>query len=105
MSQCYSIIIDQGISAPGHSKEVVDGINAIDKRYMDKLMSNGQVLGSNILYSQILMHSCTQKNDVSLAKTFQKYLSMEHCKHRIIDQGKYRKRAIIRKWTDKEYHV
>ena len=31
MSQCYSIIIDRGISAPRHGKEVVDGINAVDK--------------------------------------------------------------------------
>ena len=34
MSQCYSVIIDRGISAPGYGKEVVDGINAIDKRYI-----------------------------------------------------------------------
>ena len=32
MSQCYSIIIDQGISAPGNEKEVVNAINAVDKR-------------------------------------------------------------------------
>ena len=29
--QCYSIIIDRGISAPGNDKEVVDGFNEIDK--------------------------------------------------------------------------
>ena len=38
--------------------------------------------------SQILMHSSTQKNDVSLAKEFQKHLSKEHWKHDVIDQGK-----------------
>ena len=27
LSQCHSIIFDRGISAPGHGKEVVDGIN------------------------------------------------------------------------------
>ena len=31
MSQCYSVIIDQVISTPGHGKEFVDGINAIDR--------------------------------------------------------------------------
>ena len=30
MSQCYSIIIGWGISAPGHVKEVVYGLNAVD---------------------------------------------------------------------------
>ena len=28
MSQCYSVIIDQGISFPGHVKEVIDVLNA-----------------------------------------------------------------------------
>ena len=27
------------------------------------------------------------------------------CKHGVIDQGKYRKRASKIKWTDREYHV
>ena len=34
MSQTYSIIIDRGISAPGHGKEVVDGIIDAIKRYI-----------------------------------------------------------------------
>ena len=38
MSQTYSNIIDRGISAPGHGKEVVDGLNAVDKRYIYQLM-------------------------------------------------------------------
>ena len=72
LSQCHSIIIDQGISATGHGKEVVYGINTIDKRYIYQLMSNFQRTGSRIFYSHILMHFCTPKNDVSLDKEFQK---------------------------------
>ena len=34
MSQCYPVIIDYGISAPGYVKDDVDGINAIDKQYI-----------------------------------------------------------------------
>ena len=34
MSQCYSIIIDWGIGAPGHDREVVDRINDVDKHYI-----------------------------------------------------------------------
>ena len=34
MSQTYSIIIDRGISAPRHGKEVMGGHNAVDKRYI-----------------------------------------------------------------------
>ena len=42
LSQCHSIIFYLGISAPGHGKEVVDGLNDIDKHYMYKFMSTVQ---------------------------------------------------------------
>ena len=42
LSQFHSIIFDRGISAPGHGKEVVDGINTIDKRYMYQSKSTVQ---------------------------------------------------------------
>ena len=61
MSQCYSVIIDWGISAPGHGKEVLDGPNAVDKRYIYKFMSNVKLPGSNRFYSQIQMHTGKQK--------------------------------------------
>ena len=85
MFKCYSIIIDRGISAPSHVKEVVDGINAIEKRFIYQLMSNVQPQGSKKFDSHILMHYFTENSDVSMAKRFQKHLSMEHCKHGVID--------------------
>ena len=68
MSQCYFIIIDQGISTPGHGKEVVNGINAFDKRYIYQFISNVQLPGSNIFDSQMQIQTGNQNNDVSLAK-------------------------------------
>ena len=65
--QYHSIIIYQGISEPSHGKEVVDGINASENYFIYQLMYNGQLPGSKQFDSQILMYSCTQKNDVSLA--------------------------------------
>ena len=75
MSQCYSIIIDQGISAPGHDKKVLDGLNAVDKRYVHQFMSTVQLPGSNRFDSQMQMHTGNQNYDVSLAKEFQHYLT------------------------------
>ena len=68
MSQTYSIIIYCGKSAPGHGKEVVDGLNAVDKRYIYQLMSKVQLPGSVRFGSQIKMHTGTENKDVSLAK-------------------------------------
>ena len=61
MSKCYSIIIDQDISAPGHGKEVVDGLNDFDKRYVYQLISTVQIPESIIFDSQIQMHTGTEK--------------------------------------------
>ena len=68
MSQCYSIIIDIGISAPEHGKEVVYVLNAANKRYIYQLMSTFQLPVSIRFDSQIQMHTGTEKDDVSLAK-------------------------------------
>ena len=61
MSKTYSIIIDRGISAPGHRKEMVDGLNAVDKRYIYQLMSKVQLPGSIRFDSQIKFHTGTKK--------------------------------------------
>ena len=71
ISQCYSIIIDQGISAPGHDKEVVYVLNAVDKHYIYQFMSTVQLPGSNRFDSQMQMYTGTEKYDVSLSKEFQ----------------------------------
>ena len=68
LSQRYSIIFDQGISASGHGKEVVDGLNDISKLYMYQLISTVYLPGSKVFDEQIPMHSCTPEKDVSLDK-------------------------------------
>ena len=68
-------------------------------------MSNVQLPGSKTFDSQILMHYCTHKNDVSLSGKSQKHLSKENSKHGVIYQGKYSKRASKGKWIDREYHI
>ena len=51
------------------------------------------------------IHTGTQKDDVSLAKEFQQFLTKNHSKNGDIDQGKSKKWFIGRKWTDRQYHV
>ena len=62
--------MDCGISAPGHGKEVVDGLNAVDNRYIYQMMSKVQLPGSIRFDSQIKIHTGTENKDVSLAKEF-----------------------------------
>ena len=61
MSQCYSIIFDWGISVPGYGKEVVDGLNDVDKGYIYQSMSTAQLPLSIRFDSQIQIHSGKKK--------------------------------------------
>ena len=99
MSQPYSVIIDRGIIAPGHGQEVVDGLHAVDKRYIYQLMSKVQLPGSFRFDSQIKMNTGTENKDVSLAKEFNDNLEGEHRQNGAIDQEKSEKKFIKRKWT------
>ena len=74
MSQTCFIIIDRVISAPGHGKEVVDGLNAVDKRYIYQLMSKAQLPGSVRFDSQLKMRTGTETKYVLLARKFKEYL-------------------------------
>ena len=105
MYQFYSIIIDQGISTPVNGKEVVDVLNAVDKRYIYQWISTVQLTGSNRFDSQMQIHTGNQRYDVSLAKEFQHHLTKYHRKNGVIDQGKYKKLFMEIKWTDRQYHV
>ena len=88
MSQCYSVIVYRGISAPVHGKEVLDRLNAVGKHYIYQLISNSQLHGSNRFDSQMQIHTGNQNNDVSLAKEFQHHPKKEHHKNGVFDKGK-----------------
>ena len=70
MSQCYSVTIYQGISPPSHDKQVVDGLNYFDKRFIYQFMSTVQLPRSNRFDSQMQIHTGKQNNDLSLAEEF-----------------------------------
>ena len=78
MLQCYSIKIDCGISAPVHDKDVVGGLNNINKGYIYQLMSNVQLPRSKTIDSHILIHYSTKNNDVSLVKESQKCIYLRN---------------------------
>ena len=69
--QCYSVIMDWGISSSGHGTEVVDILNYIDTHYIYKLMSSVQLPGSKQFDYQMQVPTSIQNIDVSLDKEFQ----------------------------------
>ena len=82
LSQAISVIIDGGISAPGHGREVLNGLNAIDKRLFLQLMSKVKLTGAKCYDTQMVMHIETRTFDVILSST------TNARKHGVIDKGK-----------------
>ena len=46
LSQDYNVIIDHGVNAPVHGREVVDGFYTTDKCFILQLMATMQLPGS-----------------------------------------------------------
>ena len=67
MAHAYTIIIDRGAGAPGHVREVVDGINATDKSFPSHLIASDQLNGSKDYDTHMVMQYATKNSDVSLA--------------------------------------
>ena len=57
VKHAYNIIIDRGVGALGHVREVVDGFNATEKRLILVLMTTVQLSGAADYYSQTIMHT------------------------------------------------
>ena len=78
---------------------MVDGLNAVDNRYIYRLMSKVQLPGSVRFDSQIKIHSGTENKYLSLAHELKYYMEEEHRQNGAIDQVKSRKRFMEIKWT------
>ena len=96
LEQDFSVIIDSGISEIVYGRKVVDGLNVIYKKFRFQFMSTVKLMGTKCYNTQMVMHTGTCKSDVSLDSGFQKHLSTSARKHRVIDQGKYKKGQVFR---------
>ena len=59
-----------GISATGHDREVVDGINDTGKRFTFNLVTKVQLPGSQRFDTKMAIHTTTYNYDTSLAQEF-----------------------------------
>ena len=71
LTQAFNIIIDHGVSAPVHGKEVLEGLNTTGKSLIFHLMVTVQLLVSQMFYTQMKIHTSTHNSDVSLDKKSQ----------------------------------
>ena len=75
LEHAYNIIIDHGVGAPEHVREVFDGLNATEKGFLSMLITTVQLTGVADYNSQMAMHTSTANIDISLEREFQKHIS------------------------------
>ena len=68
LSHAFSIIIDRGISVPGHDREVVVGPNELGENFIFRLTSSVKLPGANNYDTQMVICTVTCTSDVSLTR-------------------------------------
>jgi hypothetical protein len=63
----FDLTFDRAIGAPGHGKDIVDGLNATDKMYLKQMRMIGTP-ESNDTQKQMEAHSMTETASLSLAE-------------------------------------
>mgnify|MGYP000211327405 FL=1 len=75
----YSIIIDRAVGAPGHGKDLVDGLNAVDKQYLKIIMRSIKTAqeDDDKKIRKIRQHTVFGKKVLSLAKECARLLILD----------------------------
>eukprot|EP00957_Ditylum_brightwellii_P159306 12126360-Ditylum_brightwellii.AAC.1 len=63
----YGIVIDHAVGAPGHGKDVVDGLNAVDKRFLRRAMLRNSIPEEHTNIKTMSNHSTTPLGSASFA--------------------------------------
>eukprot|EP00957_Ditylum_brightwellii_P059319 4503028-Ditylum_brightwellii.AAC.1 len=69
----FNIAIDHAVGAPGHVRDVMDGLNAVDKVYLNKTMF-GINAKSKHSAKDMMAHLCTPSKKISYASKFRDLL-------------------------------
>ena len=69
ISKSYQIVLDRAVDTPGHGKDVVDGFNAVQKRYLSTCLRMRIASESdNIDSNRMRVYAMNEKVEVSFAK-------------------------------------
>lgn len=104
LAAIHGVVIDRAIGAPGHGKDLVDGLNAVDKRYLSGKMC---VLGMPEMESEDRMTPVSMVEGVSKSLTVEcaRLCSLKSRKEGVKSEGKYAKREAAAQMRERHYHV
>jgi len=108
LSSVYGVCIDRAIGCPGHGKDIVDALNAVEKWYFSSKMmttSTPEVNSDQIKNARVASHSMQEGKSFSLAKEAKRILNDPSRVHGVKSDKKYKKREAASKLMDRIYHV
>ena len=79
LSISHQIVLDRAVDTPGHRKDVVDGFNGVQKRYLDTCsIIRGTPEVDKIDSKRIHVDSMTKKGKVSFAEECKRLLDIRN---------------------------
>ena len=105
LSQRYQIVIDRAVDTPGHGKDVVDGFNAVQKRYLASCLrkrNTPEVHESDS--SRMRVEAMTEEGEVSFAEECKRLLELRD-KTGTTGDKKHAKREAKARLKNKYYRV
>jgi hypothetical protein len=100
-----NVIIDWAVGAPGHGKDVVDGLNATDKRYLKQKINMVSTPEENDSNNRMSACSMVEEEGKSLAKECAQLCSDTSRVAGVKSDAKYAKREASAALKIRNYHV
>eukprot|EP00978_Attheya_sp_CCMP212_P018584 scaffold51031_cov63-Attheya_sp.AAC.4 len=104
----FQIVIDRAVDTPGHGKDVVDGFNAVHKRFLMtclRMTSTPKVHDSVTDSKRMLVHSMTEKGEVSFAAECTRLLLNRDMVGTLSGDKKRAKHKANARLKDTFYHI
>ena len=77
LSTSYQIVLDRAVDTPGHGKDVVDGFNAVQKRYLASCLRTHSTTEKHKIDSKrMCVEAMAQKGEVSFSEECKRLLDL-----------------------------
>ena len=99
----YDIVIDRAVCAPGHGKSIIDGLNAVDKHYLRKVMCMSGSTRPDNIETRMNMFGIIQNSNMTFAQECARLCGLENRKHGVSNSPYINKKGS--KLSERIYHV
>ena len=104
LASAYGIVIDRAIGAPGHGKDLIDGMNAVDKRFLQEAMRRLAKAAGDEESNRMEPSTMVEGEAKSLAAECIRLCSDKSRAEGVKSAGKYAKREGAAPMRERHYH-